>query len=266
MKKINVKEEKILSSNNKLTDITIDGVSIKSFNPNINRYEGIIIHKPVIFVDIKGNDPNATVTGVGSSFTYFVIKKTLNNGQTKTKIISNKGINETIIDSGIPCIPLEYNEIIRSLFNKVVFNDNPKYKVQTSSNLHRTTKKEFLSDKQDAQHPYRIIHTPNQTVWATRPHIYQDGWKVFLPTTTYYHPYIDNDCGMTQSIAFILCDSQEEAEKICNEISLPVYKTIVDLTRYGNFNNQRILQHLSLLSTFELTPEEEKFVNTYPYK
>jgi len=87
-----------------------------------------------------------------------------------------------------------------------------------------------------------------------------------LPTTTYYHPYIDNDCGMTQSIAFILCDSQEEAKKICNEISLPVYKTIVDLTRYGNFNNQRILQHLSLLSTFELTPEEEKFVNTYPYK
>jgi len=67
--------------------------------------------------------------GVGSSFTYFVIKKTPNNGQTKTKIISNKGINETIIDSGIPCIPLEYNETIRSLFNKVVFNDNPKYKV-----------------------------------------------------------------------------------------------------------------------------------------
>lgn len=204
--------------------------------------------------------------GVGSSFTYFVIKKTVNNGQTKTKIISNKGINETIIDSGIPCIPLEYNEIIRSLFNKVVFNDNPKYNVQTSSNLHRTTKKELLSDKQDAQHLYRIIHTPNQTVWATRPHIYQNGWKVFLPTTTYYHPYIDNDCGMTQSIAFILCDSQEEAERICNEISLPVYKTIVDLTRYGNFNNQRILQHLSLLSTFELTAEEEKFVNTYPYK
>ena len=42
---------------------------------------------------------------------------------------------------------------------------------------------------------------------------------------------------MTQSIAFILCNSKEEAERICEEISKPVYKTIVDLTRYGNFNN-----------------------------
>ena len=40
--------------------------------------------------------------------------------------------------------------------------------------------------------------------------------------------------------------SKEEAERICEEISKPIYKTIVDLTRYGNFNNQRILQHLTV--------------------
>ena len=203
--------------------------------------------------------------GVGSSFTYFVIQKKQHNNEIPTKIISNKGVNYSVIDANLPCIPLEYNGIIRSLFNKVVFNNNPKYLVQTSSNLHRTTKKQFLSTNKDDAHPFRIIHTPNQTVWSSKPHIYQEGWKVFLPTTTYYHPYIDNDCGMTQSIAFILCDNEEEAKRICKEISSPIYKTIVDLTRYGNFNNQRILQHLSLLSTFSLTEEEEKFVNEYPY-
>jgi SAM-dependent methyltransferase len=202
--------------------------------------------------------------GVGSSFTYFVIQKTPNDG-SETKIISSTGITYAPIDVGVPCIPLKYNAIIRNLFKKVVFNDGEKYKVQTSSNLHRTTKKELLSAERDDAHPYRVIHTPNQTVWSERPHIYQDGWKVFLPTTTYFHPYVDNDCGMTQSIAFILCDSKEEAERICKEISNPLYKTIVDLTRYGNFNNQRILQHLSLLTNVSLTEEEENFVNTYPY-
>ena len=201
---------------------------------------------------------------VGSSFTYFVIQKTPND-LTPTKIISSSGIEYGIIDKNIPCIPLKYNELIRSLFKKVVFNDNKKYDVKTSSDLHKYTKKQLLSDTQDDEHPYRIIHTPNQTVWASRPHIYQKGWKVFLPTTTYFHPYIDCDCGMTQSIAFILCDSKEEAEKICEEISKPIYKTIIDLTRYGNFNNQRVLQHLSINGSFNLTPEEEDYVNSYPY-
>lgn len=70
---------------------------------------------------------------------------------------------------------------------------------------------------------------------------------------------------MTQSIAFILCNNEDEAKRICEEISKPVYKTIIDLTRYGNFNNQRILQHLSIYNSFTLTPEEEEYVNNYPY-
>ena len=201
--------------------------------------------------------------GVGSSFTYFIVQKTPNDG-SETKIISSSGIDYTPIDAGVPCIPLKYNHIIRNLFNKVVFNNGPKYNVQTSSNLHKTTKASLISSVKDEAHPYRLIHTPNQTVWSERPHIYQEGWKVFLPTTTYFHPFVDN-CGMTQSIAFILCDSKEEADKICEEISKPVYKTIIDLTRYGNFNNQRVLQHLTTSKNITLTKEEEDFVNSYPF-
>lgn len=202
--------------------------------------------------------------GVGSSFTYFIIKKTPNDGRN-SKIIMPDGVEYAPIDVGVPCIPLKYNSVIRELFRKVVFSDDEKYLVQTSSDLHRTTKSKLLSAEKDIKHPYRLIHTPNQTVWSERPHIYQEGWKVFLPTTTYFHPFIDCDCGMTQSIAFILCKSKEEAEKICEEISNPLYKTIVDLTRYGNFNNQRVLQHLSLLKNVSLTEEEKDYVNHYNF-
>lgn len=227
-----------------------------------NNLPGLLSQYKILTLNI--GEAKKWFPGVGSSFTYFVIQKTPNDG-CDTKIISTAGIDYAPIDMNVPCIPLKYNRIIRNLFNKVVFNDGEKYPVQTSSNLHRTTKSALLSTVKDEKHPYRLIHTPNQTVWSERPHIYQDGWKVFLPTTTYFHPFVDTDCGMTQSIAFILCNSKEEAEHICEEISKPVYKTIVDLTRYGNFNNQRILQHLTVFKDISLTDEEEEYVNTYPY-
>ena len=52
-----------------------------------------------------------------------------------------------------------------------------KYKVETSSDLHKYTKRSLISKTQDDEHQYRLIHTPSQTVYATRPHKYQDGYK-----------------------------------------------------------------------------------------
>ena len=199
---------------------------------------------------------------VGSSFTYFVIKNAPHNN-TLTTIITKNKTEQMIIPAGIPCIPLQYNDIIASIFNKVVFNDLEKYDVLTSSYLHRTTKKQFIVDNQDTEHPYRLIHTPNQTVWSSIPHKWQDGWKVFLPTTTYYKPFRDCNCGMTQSIAFILCKDEEESIRILQELELPMYKFVIELTRYGNFNNQRVLQHLTKRHLVNLTEEEEQFISDF---
>lgn len=199
---------------------------------------------------------------VGSSFTYFVVQKTANAGMP-TKIITKDGITEAVIDKGVPCIPLRYNEIIRSLFAKVVFTDLPKYEVKVNCSLHKYTQAKLLSSVEDAEHPYRVIHTPNQTIWSSKEHIYYHDWKVFLPTTTYYKPFVDNECGMTQSINFVLCADEPEARKICGELNEKVYKVIVDLTRYGNFNNQRILQNLTRREYFELTEKEQRFVDNY---
>jgi len=199
---------------------------------------------------------------VGSSFTYFVIKNAPHNN-TPTTIITKDKTEQMIIPAGIPCIPLQYNNTIASIFNKVVFNDLEKYDVLASSYLHKTTKKQFIVDKQDEEHPYRLIHTPNQTVWSSIPHKWQDGWKVFLPTTTYYKPFRDCNCGMTQSIAFVLCKDDEESARILQELELPMYKFVIELTRYGNFNNQRVLQHLTKRHLVSLTAEEEQFISDF---
>ena len=126
------------------------------------------------------------------------------------------------------------------------------FKVETSSDLHKYTKKHLISVEQDNDHPYRLIHTPKQTVYASRPHKYQSGYKVFISTTSYYSVGVD-DCGMTQSIAFIRCGNNlTEAHNIRDVLKHPLYKFLNDICRWGNFNNIRILQSFPICDDIEL--------------
>ena len=75
IKEIMVKE---INCNTNISDITIDGVSLNGFNPSVNRYEDIITHKPLVFIDTKGRDNNASITGVGASFLREGIKTEIN--------------------------------------------------------------------------------------------------------------------------------------------------------------------------------------------
>ena len=68
---------------------------------------------------------------------------------------------------------------------------------------------------------------------------------------------------MTQSIAFIRCSSKEEAITFQEELNNPLYYFLVALTRYGNFNNERILQRLPRLNEVKLTEEEWNFIHYF---
>ena len=146
----------------------------------------------------------------------------------------------------------------------------PKYRVETSSDLHRYTKREYIRDVADDVYKHRLIHTPKQTCYASRPHKYQDGYKVFMSTTDKYNVYVDN-CGMTQSIVFIRCSSIEEANRIKQILEHPLYVFINNICRWGNFNNIRILQSFpipqvdvvdenSIYSYFNISDEEKRFI------
>jgi tRNA1(Val) A37 N6-methylase TrmN6 len=212
-----------------------------------------------IYLDING--AKKWFPKVGSSFTWFLLHKVPN---TKSFIVNNNYIiNDqqiAIIDKNINYIPLYYSNIVRNIFNKTINNKSiPKYKIETSSFLHRFTKKANIRDIKSEDFCYKLIHTPKQTVWSNIPHKYQDGHKVFLSLTDQYQVFID-DCGMTQSIAYIKCNSIEETKKIEKELNIDFYKFINNLTRYGNFNNIRILQNFPIWGTFELTKEEKEFI------
>ena len=76
------------------------------------------------------------------------------------------------------------------------------------TDLHIYTKTKFISNEKTGTFIHKLIHTPKQTVWASKPHKFQDGYKVFISTTDKYKVFVD-DCGMTQSIVFIICENKD---------------------------------------------------------
>ena len=201
---------------------------------------------------------------VGSSFTWFLLQKIPN--QKPFKVKNHYILNDTQfvkIPTNQRFIPLYYSQIVQNIIDKTLNNSVlPKYLVQTSSNLHRYTKKELISNTKNNIYKHKLIHTPSQIVYAKRPHIYQNGYKVFISLTNQYYTFIEK-CGMTQSIAFIRCKNLQEAKQIQNELNQPIYKFLNNITRYGNFNNVRILQNFPKFDSFCLNENENEIINTF---
>lgn len=180
---------------------------------------------------------------IGSSFTWYIIQ---NSPSYKNINISGiwkkKEYIGYVISEKRKYIPLLYNSIVQNILSKTIDNNGlEKFNVKTSSDLHKYTKASFINEKQTDIFKYKLIHTPKQTVYSSKPHKFQEGHKVFISTTDKYNVFIDN-CGMTQSIVFILCSNEEEAKKYKEILEHPLYVFINNICRWGNFNNIRILQ------------------------
>jgi len=180
---------------------------------------------------------------IGSSFTWYIIQNSdTQNDFTISGVWKNKIYSDTVKSMTRNYIPLLYNKNVQNILLKTIDNDElEKFKVLTSSDLHHYTKKSLISDHIDNTYKYKLIHTPKQTVYASRPHKYQDGYKLFISTTDKYSVFVDN-CGMTQSIAFIICENKNQAELYKNILNHPLYVFLNNICRWGNFNNIRILQ------------------------
>ena len=211
---------------------------------------------------------------IGSSFTWYIIQncefyKNIN----VTGIWKKKEYVSSVISKQRNYIPLLYNEYVQKILSKTVDDKNLlKFDVKTSSDLHKYTKAEFIRAEKTDMFKYKLIHTPKQTVYASRPHKFQNGYKVFISTTDKYKVFID-DCGMTQSIVFILCTDKTQATNYLNILEHPLYIFINNICRWGNFNNIRILQkfpiplidysgnHAEIYDYFNITKDEIDYIS-----
>ena len=210
---------------------------------------------------------------IGSSFTWYIIQNcAFYKNINISGVWKKKEYNSSVLSKQRKYIPLLYNQIVQNILSKTIDNITlEKFDVKTSSDLHKYTKAEFIRDEQNNIFKYKLIHTPSQTVYSSRPHKFQEGYKVFISTTDKYKVFIDN-CGMTQSIVFILCSNEEQAKKYLQILEHPLYVFINNICRWGNFNNIRILQsfpipeieysgnHQEIYSYFNITEDEMNYI------
>ena len=209
---------------------------------------------------------------VGSSFTWYVIQKCEPIAPIHIEGIWKKRhyVDQIACMTPRRYIPLLYDHIVQSILEKTLDLgiEHPRFQIETSSDLHKYTKAALITAKVSEKNCHRLIHTPKQTVWASRAHKYQAGYKVFISLTDRYQVFIDRDCGMTQSIAFIRCDErQKDAELIKRILDHPLYAFLNNICRWGNFNNVRILQRFPIpvnyddvYGSFGITEEEQRYI------
>lgn len=233
-----------------------------------NKLIEIITQLQIIHLDI--HSAKKYFKKIGSSFTWYIIQNTKAcKPMTVSGIWKKNAYSGTVVSQPRKYIPLLYNQTVQDILSKTVDNEHlPKFQVKTSSDLHRYTKAEFIRDEPTDIYQYKLIHTPTQTAYASRPHKYQDGYKVFISTTDKYGVFIDQ-CGMTQSIVFILCRDLEQATNYMRILQHPLYVFINNICRWGNFNNIRILQSFpipaianpaEIYAYFHITPAEIEFI------
>jgi methylase of polypeptide subunit release factors len=205
---------------------------------------------------------------VGSSFTWYLIENCpFYKDIQVTGIWKQKEYCSTVLSQRRKYIPLVYNQLVQSILAKTVDSFLPKFDIKTSSDLHKYTKASLIRAEKTDVFQYKLIHTPSQTVYASRPHKFQAGYKVFLSITDKYNVFVDQ-CGMTQSVAFILCTSESQAKQYAEILQHPLYVFLNNICRWGNFNNIRILQHFpipndvsTICESFHLTEEEIAYLH-----
>lgn len=232
----------------------------------------IITSLQIIHLDI--HNAKKYFKKIGSSFTWYIIENSpFYKNIDISGIWKKKEYISSVISKQRKYIPLLYNNIVQNILSKTIDNIAlKKFEIKTSSYLHKYTKAEFINDEKTDIYKYKLIHTPSQIVYSSIPHKFQEGYKIFISTTDKYNVFIDN-CGMTQSIVFILCSNEEEAKKYLEILQHPLYLFINNICRWGNFNNIRILQsfpiptieysgnHQEIYDNFNITKEEIEFIN-----
>jgi adenine-specific DNA-methyltransferase len=232
----------------------------------------IITSLQIIHLDI--HNAKKYFKKIGSSFTWYIIENSpFYKNIDISGIWKKKEYISSVISKQRKYIPLLYNDIVQNILSKTIDNNSlQKFEIKTSSYLHKYTKAEFINDEKTDIYKYKLIHTPSQIVYSSIPHKFQEGYKIFISTTDKYNVFIDN-CGMTQSIVFILCSNEEEAKRYLDILRHPLYLFINNICRWGNFNNIRILQsfpiptieysgnHEDIYNNFNITKEEIEFIN-----
>ena len=207
---------------------------------------------------------------VGSTFSYYVIKKTNIIGQTEVICEYNKKIYKSICNlNGMEYLPTFTTKETINIINKFINNKLPKVSFRTSCELHNTTHKNKLNDNKTDVYIYPVRHTTKRNIRYSRiKHTKQDEKKILLNLSGNLNPIYDGgNMGFTQAQMYLLTDKTEYV----NILNSKVYKFVFTICKWSGFNIEKIYHNIPFISEnksddelyelFNLTKEEIKIID-----
>jgi len=224
-----------------------------TYNNNNTTLKKLLNNGSFVVID---NDAKKYFPKVGSSFTIFLWQKSVFNNKTliKNTFLKRDFQTDVIIPKNAKFIPLYISNTVFSIFSKIIKAERNAFDYRCD--LHNFTQKAKLSDIEDAIFRFKTIHTAKKTRYANIKQDIFDKWVIIIPLSTYYVPYIVTNSNVTQSVGYIAFDTKQMAEDYLRIITKPEYKLAVHLTRYGNFNNIKILRHLDFEGNHDFDDNE----------
>lgn len=224
-----------------------------TYNNNNTTLKKLLTEGSFLVID---NNVKRYFPQVGSSFTVFIWQKGVMDN--KTRVINNYILKDEkdsiVIPKNLPFIPLYISQELLDMIPKIIIEERNEFDYRCD--LHNFTRKNNLSDNQDDVFKFKTIHTARKIRYADIKQDIFDKWIIIVPLSTYYVPYIMHKVNVTQSVGYIPFETKQEAETFLEIIKRPLYKVFIHLTRYGNFNNIKVLRHIAFGKKHELTENE----------
>lgn len=209
--------------------------------------------------------------GVGSSFSYYLIRKTSIKKETTVICQYDKKIYESkMLINDIHFLPTLLTDKSLSIINKFYNNKFAKVSFESSSELHHWKNKDLIGECNKTVFKYPILHTSShKNICSKIKHSLADKNKILLNTSGYLKPIYDaGKYGFTHAQLYILTNNK----KYVDVLNSKLYQFIFTICKWSGFNSLSIFKNIpyiedgslsdeKLYHLFKLTKDEQSFIN-----
>ena len=211
------------------------------------KHKDIFYNNYIIYLNIKECEKH--FKGVGSSFSYYLIKKTKVKNETTVICQYDKKIYESkmLIDD-ILFLPILLSDKSLSIIRKFYNNKFPKVSFESSSELHHWKKKELIGECNKKIFKYPILHTSSyNNICSKIKHSLAGKNKILLNTSGYLEPIYDaGKYGFTEAQLYILTNNKNYV----NTLNSKLYQFICKICKWSGFNSLSIFKNIPYIDNF----------------
>ena len=216
-----------------------------------NKNKNIFYNNHIIYLNIN---ECKKYFNIGSTFSYYIIKKTNNIGSTIIDCeYKNKIYNSICNLNNMEYLPNFTNKDTINIIKKFKFNNLPKISFKTTCELHNTSKKDKLSLIKDDKYIYETRHTAKNLIkYSSHKHSLYNKCKILLCLSGNLMPYYDNgNMGITQAQMYLLTDN----ENYINILNSNLYKFIFNICKWSGFNIEKIYHNIPYIDSIKTNNE-----------